>query len=158
MKNHFHLLVRIKTEEEILGEKQSLRVSKTLRDSTTQPSTSFSNFFNAYAKGINKTYGRTGSLFQHPFGRVAVTSDMQFHAVVRYIHQNPQKHGFVDDFRDWLHSSYDALMSEKPTRLKRKMVLDWFGGRDEYASSHAHLIEESQSKLFMGDDDWSLKP
>ena len=151
MKNHFHLLIRTKSEAEILGD-QSLRVSKTLRDSMPNPSSSFSNLFNAYAKGINKTYGRTGSLFQHPFGRVPVTSDVQFHAVVRYIHQNPQKHEFVDDFRDWPYSSYDALISEKPTRLKRNMVLEWFGGRDEYAATHALLVEEARSKLFAGDD------
>jgi REP element-mobilizing transposase RayT len=158
MKNHFHLLIRTKSEEEILAASQTLRVSKTLRVSTPEPSTSFSNFFNAYAKGINKTYGRTGSLFQHPFGRVVISSDIQFHSVVCYIHQNPQKHEFVEDFRDWQYSSYDALISEKPTLLQRTIVLDWFGGRDEYAASHAHLIEESQSKLFAGDDDWSLKP
>jgi putative transposase len=152
LKNHFHLLIRTKSEEEILEEKQTLMVSKNLRVLRPDPSTSFSNFFNAYAKGINKTHGRTGSLFQHPFGRVPVTSDVQFHAVVRYIHQNPQKHGFVDDFRDWQYSSYDAMLSEKPTRLHRTMVLEWFGGRDEYAASHLMLMDESQSKLFAGED------
>lgn len=153
MKNHFHLLVRTKSEEEILAESlKTFRVSKTLKVLGVEPSTSFSNFFNAYAKGINKTYGRTGSLFQHPFGRVAVESDAQFHAVVRYIHQNPQKHGFVDDFRDWPYSSYDALVSEKPTRLQRNMVLDWFGGRDAYLANHAQLVDEARSTLFAGDD------
>jgi hypothetical protein len=61
----------------------------------------FSNFFNAYAKTINKAYGRTGSLFQHPVGRVPITTDRQFWNVIAYIHQNPQKHGFVKGFRDW---------------------------------------------------------
>jgi hypothetical protein len=37
-------------------------------------------------------------------------------------------------------------------------IYAWFSGRDEYAASHANLIEESKSKLFTGDDDWSLKP
>lgn len=38
--------------------------------------------------------------FDYSFHRVMVTDDAQFTATVRYIHQNPQKHGFVDDFRD----------------------------------------------------------
>jgi hypothetical protein len=48
-------------------------------------SNQFSNLFNAYAKSINKVYGRTGSLFQHPFGRVPITSDRQFWNVIAYI-------------------------------------------------------------------------
>jgi hypothetical protein len=61
----------------------------------TYASRQFSNFFNAYAKTINKAYGRTGSLFQHPFGRVPITTDRQFWNVIAYIHQNPHPHGSV---------------------------------------------------------------
>ena len=93
LRNHFHMLVRVKPEEEI----KSRRVSETLRDSNPEkplgsdyPSKKFSDFFNAYAKAINKAYNRTGSLFQHPFGRVLVTSDRQFWNVIAYIHQNSQ--------------------------------------------------------------------
>lgn len=53
LRNHFHLLVRI-------------------QDQTGLPSQAFSNFFNAYVKAINKAYGRTGALFQRPFGRISV--------------------------------------------------------------------------------------
>jgi hypothetical protein len=35
----------------------------------SSPSRAFSNFFNAYAKAMNKAYGRTGALFQRPFRR-----------------------------------------------------------------------------------------
>ena len=116
-RNHFHLLVRIKTEEEI---QKTLRVLKTLRVSakTLRVYQVFSNFFNAYTKAINKAYGRTGSLFEHPFGRIQVTSEAYYSRLVIYIHRSPQKHGFVTDFRDWPYSSYHALLSAKPTRLK----------------------------------------
>jgi len=154
LKNHFHLLVRIKDEEEIdlAKETKTLRVSSPLRVSTAYPSTAFSNLFNAYAKAINKAYGRTGSLFAHPFQRVMVTDDAQFTAVVRYIHQNPQKHGFVTDFRDWPYSSYGVLLTEKPTRMKRDAVLDWFGGRSGYASIHAEWMKDGIVREFADDD------
>jgi hypothetical protein len=67
----------------------------------------------AYAKTINKAYQRTGSLFQHPFGRVPIKTDRQFWNVIAYIHQNPQKHGFVKDFRDWKWSSDRIIAVEK---------------------------------------------
>jgi putative transposase len=64
------------------------------------PSQCFSNLFNAYARAFNQAYERSGSLFQRPFGRVPVTSDVYLSHLVLYIHHNPQKHGLIDDFRD----------------------------------------------------------
>ena len=81
------------------------------------------NIFIVYAKTINKAYGRTGSLFQHPFGRVPITTDRQFWNVIAYIHQNPLKHGFVKDFRDWKYSSYGMILSGKPSVIKREEVV-----------------------------------
>jgi putative transposase len=140
-------LVRIKSEEEI---QQTLRVSETLR--VLSPSRQFSNFFNAYAKAINKAYNRIGSLFQHPFGRVPVTQSEQLYRVVMYIHQNPQKHEFVDDFREWKYSSYGTLLSITPTRLQREQVMDWFNDCGEFESLHMDWISESESAGFAADD------
>jgi putative transposase len=148
--NHFHLAIRVKSEEEI-QETQTLKVSPKPLGSR-YVSTQFSNFFNAYAKSINKAYNRTGSLFQHPFGRVPVKTDRQFWNVIRYIHQNPQKHKFVKDFREWKYSSYGDLLADTPTFLERKVVLDWFGGREEYHNLHADWVNDARSKWFAGDD------
>ncbi len=112
----------------------------------------FSNFFNAYAKTINKAYGRTGSLFQHPFGRVPITSDRQVWNVIAYVHQNPQKHGFVKDFRDWKYSSYGLILTGKPTLVRRNEVTKWFGTCDDYLSLHQQWVTDAQAKWFMGED------
>ena len=153
LRNHFHFLVRIRTVEE---QEKTLRVSETLRVLETfkpkSPSQQFGNLFNAYAKAINKAYQRTGSLFQHPFGRVPVTSDAYFVHLVAYIHQNSQKHGFVDDFRVWPYSSYHAIISTKPTRLERDDVLAWFNGPAEFQSSHQREINEHQIAWLVPDD------
>ncbi len=153
LRNHFHTLVKTRPEDEIRETlKKTLKVSeKPLGfDYLSQQ---FSNFFNAYAKTINKAYDRTGSLFQHPFGRVLVTSDRQFWAVIAYIHQNPQKHHFVDDFREWKWSSYHTLLADKPTRLQRAHVLDWFGGKQRYLDLHAQWVSDADSKWFAADDE-----
>lgn len=140
--NHFHFLVRIKTEEEI---QQTLRVSETPRVSgslrvSLNPSQQLGNLFNAYAKAINNRYGRSGSLFQNPFGRVMVTSDAHFVHLVSYIHRNPERHGFVKDYRDWPHTSYRALLSNQPTRLRREEVLEWFGGAAAFQQFHMQPV------------------
>lgn len=171
LRNHFHVSVRTKSEEEIIEYKETLRVSfensrpygqeSLPKGETSQArkplgskyiSDQFSNFFNAYAKTINKAYGRTGSLFQHPFGRVPITSDRQFWNVIAYIHQNPQKHKFVKDFRDWKYSSYGIILSDKKTSVKRSEVLEWFGNKEQYLKLHEHWVTEAESKWFAEDD------
>lgn len=101
LKNHFHLLVQIKDVTDVTGLQRPVTSGKT-RDAAQ----AFSNWFNAYAKGYNKTYARYGSLWQRPFRRIPILTESYLFNVVRYIHRNPQKHGFVKDFRDWEYSSY----------------------------------------------------
>jgi putative transposase len=110
LRNHFHIFLRIKKKNEI-GEGLSAE-SKEDVTSLIPPGQRISNFLNAYAKSINFAYRRTGSLFQHPFHRIPVSNQDHFDSLMRYIHQNPQHHGFVKDFRDWPFSSYHVLQSE----------------------------------------------
>ena len=73
-----------------------------------------------------------------------MTSERYFGTLVQYIHQNPQKHGFVDDFRTYPYSSYRALLSQRPTRLGRDAVLAWFGGAASLAAAHEeNVVEEN---------------
>ena len=156
MPNHFHFLVRIRTDRlnqpdrpDRLGFENRVGLNKLDRRAVSQ---AFNNWLNAYAKAINKAYNRTGSLFQHHFGRLLVTSDRYFAALIHYIHYNPQKHGFVKDFREWHYSSYHALLSDKPTRLERAMVLNWFGGLQGFQKFHTMMVDESSISEFIGDD------
>jgi putative transposase len=136
--NHFHFLVRVKTIEELASPDLTgfRNLSGLHHPHDKPPSQHFSNFFNAYARAFNRRYDRTGALFQRPFGRIPVTTDEYFAYLVVYIHQNPQKHGLVDHYRDWPWSSYDALAGDKPTRLNRTAVLDYLGGRAGYEFIH----------------------
>ena len=151
MRNHFHLLVRIKLAEEQETAAQTRRVSETLRVYLMQPSRQFGHLFNAYAKAVNKAYARTGSLFQNPFGRVHVSSDAHFVQLIAYTHQNPQKHGFVRDFRDWPHSSYHPMIATSPRWLRREEVLEWFGGAAAYRMAHEREVGEAL-ELLVPDD------
>ena len=144
LKNHFHLLVRIKSEEERtqLREKPSPK-GKYI---TLSPSRQLAHCFNSYAQAINKAYNRTSSLFEEDFERKKVTSDIYLTTLIDYIHKNPVKHGFTDDFTDYPHSSYRSHLSEKKTNLERKYVLDWFGGRNELEKFHHQNKEYDKIK------------
>jgi hypothetical protein len=75
-------------------------------------------------------------LFEHPFERIEVTSEQYLLRLITYIHHNPQTHGLIANFRDWPYSSYHALCSTQPTRLRRDEVLAWFGGPAQLAAAH----------------------
>lgn len=140
MGNHFHFLLWIKEEEEILSAKSSKGSKPKSLHSY------FSDLFNAYAQAINKSIGRTGSLFQHPFKRKRVNLEKYLRNLVTYIHQNPQKHGFTDDFRDYPWSSYGSILSDRPTRINRKVAFQWFDNRNNFMDVHTHLVDCTDAK------------
>ncbi|MEM7019056.1 MAG: transposase, partial [Pseudomonadota bacterium] len=111
MKNHFHFLVRIKHFKEFLA---PFQISKDLEDfGPVDYSRQFSNMFNAYTKAINKDVGRSGSLFEKNFNRIPVEDNRYLIHLVCYIHRNPQKHKFTQNFQTWPYSSYQAIATEK---------------------------------------------
>ncbi len=142
LRNHFHWMVRIKDLEEI-------NEHASLKDACSSPldgverfiSKQFGIFFGTYTKAINKATSRSGTLFEGRFKRKSVTDDGYFKALVAYIHQNPQKHGLIDDFRDWPFSSYQAMISQKPTQLAREVTLSWFEGSRGLVQHHETLAD-----------------
>lgn len=160
LKNHFHIAIRTKSEAEIVdfyvkrktkiitnnagwvqnpSSVEQASISQTEIKILSAPliiSKQFSDFFNSYAQSINKAYSRTGGLFEEPFRRILIDSDAYFTELIYYIHHNPEKHGFVEDFRAYPHSSYHSHLSKAMTRLRRDEVWNWFGNRDEFVKFH----------------------
>ena len=79
-------------------------------------------------------------------------SDRYFTQLIHYIHFNPQKHGFVDDFREYPYSSYQAIVSEKPTHISKDEVLKWFQGKDNFIQIHDILCEEAVIRHLLSED------
>lgn len=136
MPNHFHLAIRIKPEEE-------LQLSKSFKplESSKYLSKQFSNLFSSYTQAFNKQQNRMGSLFIPNFSRKHIDSDEYFRQLIHYIHFNPVHHGFVDDLRDWKHSSFKSFFSAKATSLKREEVIGWFDDKENFWSYHQNEIE-----------------
>jgi putative transposase len=127
LKNHFHFLVRIK--DDLTQDRYPAGFSKP-----------FSNFFNAFTRTVNRAYGRTGALFQRPFGRIAIANDSHLRRVIVYIHQNPQKHRLVRDFREWPYSSFHVQFSNQPSFVNRENVMKLFATRRNWYTNHQRLL------------------
>lgn len=130
MGNHFHFLLKLKTNLIIEGKK-------------VDPSRQFSHLFNSYAQAINKSIGRTGTLFEHTFRRKEVTTEEYLRQLIVYIHHNPQKHKFANYFKDYPWSSFNSIISAKPGILRYEEVIELFGGRENFIKAHEDTDERN---------------
>lgn len=66
---------------------------------------------------------------------------------------NPIKAGLCTDFSDWIYSSYNAIVSEKPTKIFVQEVREWFGGLNEFIRLHKErIINEHQLNKYLFED------
>lgn len=118
--NHFHLLVRIVSE---------------------QASRQFQKLFQSYALSINIQENRTGSLFQKTFRRILIQDNVYLKWLVFYIHYNPEKHQVYQDFRNYPYSSYRLFISGHAGSIDHAEVSDWFGGKKAFMEFHRYHYE-----------------
>jgi len=130
--NHFHLLVRIKENQQ----------DKKIVDS-------FSKFLNSYAKAFNKSIGRNGGLFQRKFKRKLIDDDNYLSRIILYIHLNPIKHGLVRKVKDWKYSSFGAYCTDKTSRVSRNFGLEWFGDVSEFLKIHESMKEDYLPEAYL---------
>lgn len=142
--NHFHFLIQIKTEKEIQYRVEEVYPGKEVLSNSKFISNQFAHLFNGYCQSFNKEMERTGGLFESPFRRIEVNNEEYFSQLIAYIHQNPQNHGIISNFKQYPYSSYNVHLSDKETFLEREEVLSWFGGSSQYINFH---IIESEEKL-----------
>ena len=85
----------------------------------------------------NKSIGRRndGSRFE-TIARKIVNSDTYLQNLIHYIHYNPVKHRFTENIWDYSWSSYESVLSSKPTKLKREFVLNLFKNKKAFEEEH----------------------
>ena len=125
LRNHFHAVVYVRNREDLPGLKP--------------PHQYFSNFFNAYVRGVNISMQRTGALFERPFKRIPVGTTSYLMQLIVYIHQNPQKHRFTANFRYWNYSSYHQILSGVSNHLERDRIIQHFGSTEDFVRIHQEI-------------------
>ncbi|HEY0045167.1 MAG TPA: hypothetical protein VGB44_00480 [Flavobacterium sp.] len=137
LKNHFHILVYLKTSPEIII--QNLKYSTVENPKVIEASKQFSHLFNAYTQAINKKFNRTGSLFEKPFERKLVSSEIYLEKLIFYIHNNPISHGFVTEIDDYPWSSYGNIFLEVPHIVECRGSIEKFGSTESFVSYHKSM-------------------
>ena len=116
MPNHFHLLIQAKQGGcEIFrgehGEELGMQIL----------SKKIGMVLGSYAQGINKHYGRTGSLWQQKTKAIQLNQSDDaleyLETCFHYIHQNPTRAGLVRKMQDWPYSSYNEYLRISQTNI-----------------------------------------
>lgn len=141
MKNHFHLLVKIKDEDEISEFHRFVNPGTEIE--LKPPHQYFSNMFNAYAKAYNQKYKRTGSLFQHRFQRKPIEDIDYLRKAIIYIHLNPVHHKFTKDPGMYQWSSYNSIVSLPSDKVYGSKVIGIFDGLGNFIALHSDDFEFS---------------
>ena len=146
MPNHLHLMVQIKDETDIQKANVYFKINKQEKLENIEPLTedkipifiskTFGNLFSSYAQSFNKQQSRKGNLFASNFKRRRVSDISYFSKLLFYIHNNPVRHGFVENMEDWLFSSYNTFLIEKKTKIAKQEVMEWFGDLIEFKKFH----------------------
>ncbi len=150
MKNHFHLMVRIKTRAEIVSQLSALIDPDRLIG--LNPSKQFSNLFVSYAMAFNKQEKRSGAVFERPFGRIQVESLSYFKDLVIYIHRNQIHHGIVTNLKDYEWTSYHSYFTVNPTGVHKDIVLSWFDSTIAFKNCHRKSQEFANIEQYAIDD------
>ena len=150
MDNHFHYLIRVKTWDEMkanIGQfrgltrfiaRMGLMQNRTIVSMVV--SEMFRRFFMAYAKAFNNQNDRTGSLFRKNFRRKEITTLEYMRNIILYIHSNPQKHGYKQDFRSYPWSTYNEWFEHDDVRTSLGFdIYTIFGEKSNY--EYMHLIK-----------------
>lgn len=140
MPNHFHLLVRIKSEETLQSLVKVQNVDKA-KEGLHAPqnifSKQFSKVFNSYSQAFNKENNRHGALIESPFKRKLVDSEEYLRNCIIYIHRNPQ----YEDFVSYPYSSYRDLLNSATSFLKKEEVIGWFEDKENFIFCHQRQTE-----------------
>ena len=89
--------------------------------------------FNRYTKAFNKSFQRTGTLFEGPFKAVHIDTDEYLLQICRYIHRNPLDAGLVTDLLEWPYSNYlEWVGMRSGTLFDQKFLNEHFVNPDDY--------------------------
>lgn len=121
--NHYHFFVKVKENAS----------NETLEDL-------FKRFLSSYSLAFNKENRRKGALFQKRFKRIKVENDDYITSIIHYIHNNPIHHGLTRAYEEWKYSSYNSIVSDKPTLIMKKEVLEWFGSKENFIEFHKQNV------------------
>ncbi|TRX00597.1 transposase [Flavobacterium gawalongense] len=142
MPNHFHFVLKIKSESKIKSFAKVPNFDKTLQNQglhsfSSIASKQISKFISSYSQSYNKVNNRHGALLESPFKRKKIETEEYLRNLMIYIHQNPIE--LKIDFKTYKFSSYAAIVSKADTNIMRSEIIELFDDLDNFIFCHDKL-------------------
>ena len=112
----------------------------------------FALLFNGYSKGYSRFNEREGRIFKFKLKRKEIRSVTDVLEMIRYVNQNPWRHGVADHPADYRFSSYRATMTSGPTLVAKEQVRAYFGSHENLENNLLSQVDESTIKTLMLED------
>lgn len=125
LSDHLHFLIRIR--EDAAG-------------SLYKP---FAMLFNSYSKGYNNHNEKEGKVFQFKLKRKEIRSTPSLLEMIRYVNQNPWRHGATENPANYKFSSFRATMTTGPTMVAKELVQEFFGSHENLAGNLLTQVDET---------------
>jgi REP element-mobilizing transposase RayT len=157
IKNHIHLLVRVRSAEQQKSLVKKLKTKTTIElhglnyseFNVQSASKQFGHLFNSYTKYFNKKYERSGVLYDGRFKRIEVDSENYLTKLICYIHRNPIHHGITVEYTSYPHSSYNEIASREKSFINKRKVFEWMGGKENFKRIHQEFKKELGERYFL---------
>jgi putative transposase len=159
LKNHTHFIVQVKSKEEILASlfgipegAKTISMKRFISDAQNESyldmliERQINSFEVSYVNRINKVNSRKGGLFQAPFRCLEIMDEIHLQQAIIYTHANAQKHGIINNFSDYPHSSYQEILRKNSPVVNIKKVLQFFSDEKNLIKQHETQVQHFYSR------------
>ena len=150
--NELHLVIKINAEQDLFNfykqndffpdENESLESIKKLNQSLAAQNFNvfdkhtqklFANFLNSFvAESKNQKQLSFNKIAKQGFSKVELNSNQDIVSTITNLHLLPIKYKYCSQISDWKYSSYQAILSDKPSSINRDFVLNIFGNKEKF--------------------------
>ncbi|MFN5793904.1 MAG: hypothetical protein ACK455_03830 [Bacteroidota bacterium] len=150
--NELHLVIKINAEQDLFNfykqndffpdENESLESIKKLNQSLAAQNFNvfdkhtqklFTNFLNTFvAESKNQKQLSFNKIAKQGFSKVELNSNQDIVSTITNLHLLPIKYKYGSQISDWKYSSYQAILSDKPSSINRDFVLNIFGNKEKF--------------------------
>ncbi len=149
--NHFHFLVRVKSNVDQVIENEKTKISIKYINGEVPLNSVLENQLSRMLSGVslryNSKYKRQGPLFKQGTKRVLLKNEVRIANLLCYIHHNPIHHKLSSSYSDWKYSSYQSYLSNTKSKLDKLTVLELIGGIDIFHQLHDEYFDYYKSKV-----------
>jgi len=109
----------------------------------------FALLFNSYAKGFVRKTGHLGKVFQFKLKRIEIRREAVLCNMMRYINQNPRKHGVVSNCEWYRYSSFRASICPHPTLIAKQEIQQKFGSYETLKKLLNEPVDVKGMKMYL---------